>query len=411
MTPEAPEAPERTGKIGALVRQAGIAIDQLVFSAITFALQIVAALVSDLADFGVFSLIAIVQIGQWYLGRALTAEPLLVSQTAGDDRKLRGAGATSLAFGLLVGALCALVAIPFSGLTRDLLLIQAVIAPFTAVLDHSRYVLYAKKRAGTAIALDASWLGLFIAIAAVWSVVGKLSATTTYLVWALAAVPVTLAAVAVTVTPLALSHVREWLKEQRKLIPGFLIDAGYLTLSTWATFGVALIVTGADGLGLLRKALIPVTALIVLFIGISNALLAHLAGRSAREVIRPPVMIAGLAGAVCAVTAVLLLVLPDSLLTLALGTPWDQLQTVVLILLGYAFLQTSAQAAMVAAKATGRAWLGPRVRTVEFVFEVGLGAALGVAFGVVGIAVGMTVAWLIANAFAWLGLLRGRSDG
>ncbi|HEX7302906.1 hypothetical protein [Lentzea sp.] len=406
----AADTPKRTGRVGALLAQAGVAIDQLVFSGITFVLQIVAARASNLADFGVFSLVAIVQIGQWYLGRALTAEPLLVSRSAGDDRKLRGAGATSLSFGLLVGAACAIAAIPFTGLARELLLIQAVVAPFTSVLDHSRYVLYAKKRAGVAIALDAAWLVLFGAVAAVWAVVGELTATTTYLVWALAAVPVAIAAVAVTVTPLALGHVREWVRDQRKLIPGFLIDAAYLTLSTWATFGVALVVVGSDGLGLLRKALIPVTALIVLFIGISNALLAHLAGRSAREVVRPPVMIAGLAAVVCGVTAVLLLLLPADLLTAALGTPWELLQPVVMALLAYAFLLTSAQAAMMAAKATGRAWLGPRVRTVEFCLEVGLGAALGVAFGVVGIAVGMATAWLVANAFAWLGLLRGRSN-
>jgi hypothetical protein len=395
---------------GTAVRQSAVTIDQLVFSAITFAVQLVAAPVSTDAEFGVFSLVAIVQIGQWYLGRAVAAEPLLVAKAVanGDARGVRGAAATSLLLGLAIGVVCLVVGLLLDGPARTLLLIQALASPFTAVLDHGRYVSYARQRPLRALALDGSWLVLFLGAVGVAVLVGELDASSTYLIWALTAVPVAAACAWLTGGPFAVGAVRDWLRDRRSLLPGFLIDAIYLTAGTWATFGVTAWVVGLDGLGLLRKALVPVTALTVLFIGISNALLAHLAGRSAREVVRAPVLVSGLAAVVSLVFAGLTLVAPADLLTAALGTPWEGLRPVVLVLLAYAFLLATAQTALVAGKASGRAWLGPRVRTVQFVTEIALVAGLGLLFGVMGVAFGMVLAWLTAAALAWGGLLGHR---
>jgi hypothetical protein len=395
---------------GTAVRQSAVTIDQLVFSAITFAVQLIAAPVSTDAEYGVFSLVAIVQIGQWYLGRALAAEPLLVSKVVagGDARGVRGAAATSLLLGLAVGLVCLVVGLLVGGPAGTLLLIQALASPFTAVLDHGRYVSYGRQRPLLALALDGSWLALFLGAVGVTLLVGELDASRTYLLWALSAVPVAAACAWLTGGPFAVGAVRGWLRDRRALLPGFLIDAVYLTAGTWATFGVTAWVVGLDGLGLLRKALVPVTALTVLFIGISNALLAHLAGRSAREVVRAPMLVSGLAAAVSLVFAGLALIAPADLLTAALGTPWEGLRPVVLLLLVYAFLLATAQTALVAGKASGRAWLGPRVRTVQFVTEVALVAGLGLLLGVMGVALGMALAWLTAAALAWGGLLGHR---
>ncbi|MBB5806960.1 hypothetical protein F4560_006728 [Saccharothrix ecbatanensis] len=396
---------------GTAVRQSAVTIDQLVFSAITFAVQLVAAPVSTDAEFGVFSLVAIVQIGQWYLGRAIAAEPLLVSKAVanGDARGVRGAAATSLLLGVAIGLVCLVVGLMLDGPARTLLLIQALASPFTAVLDHGRYVSYARQRPLRALALDGAWLVLFLGAVGVTLLVGELDASSVYLVWALSAVPVAAACAWLTGGPFGFGAVRGWLRDRRSLLPGFLIDAVYLTAGTWATFGVTAWVVGLDGLGLLRKALVPVTALTVLFIGISNALLAHLAGRSAREVVRAPMLVSGLAAVVSLVFAGLTLIAPDDLITAALGTPWDGLRPIVLVLLAYAFLLATAQTALVAGKASGRAWLGPRVRTVQFVTEVALVALLGVWLGVIGVALGMAVAWLTAAALAWGGLLGQRA--
>lgn len=396
---------------GTAVRQSAVTIDQLVFSAITFAVQLVAAPVSTDAEFGVFSLVAIVQIGQWYLGRAIAAEPLLVSKAVanGDARGVRGAAATSLLLGVAIGLVCLVVGLLLDGPARTLLLIQALASPFTAVLDHGRYVSYARQRPFRALALDGAWLVLFLGAVGVTVLVGELDASSTYWLWALSAVPVAAAGAWLTGGPFGFGAVRGWLRDRRSLLPGFLIDAVYLTAGTWATFGVTAWVVGLDGLGLLRKALVPVTALTVLFIGISNALLAHLAGRTAREVVRAPMLVSGLAAVVSLVFAGLALIAPADLLTAALGTPWDGLRPIVLVLLAYAFLLATAQTALVAGKASGRAWLGPRVRTVQFVTEVALVALLGVWLGVIGVALGMAVAWLTAAALAWGGLLGQRA--
>ncbi|WP_033436166.1 hypothetical protein [Saccharothrix sp. NRRL B-16314] len=396
---------------GTAVRQSAVTIDQLVFSAITFAVQLVAAPVSTDAEFGVFSLVAIVQIGQWYLGRAIAAEPLLVSKAVanGDARGVRGAAATSLLLGVAIGLVCLVVGLLLDGPARTLLLIQALASPFTAVLDHGRYVSYARQRPFRALALDGAWLVLFLGAVGVTVLVGELDASSTYLLWALSAVPVAAACAWLTGGPFGFGAVRGWLRDRRSLLPGFLIDAVYLTAGTWATFGVTAWVVGLDGLGLLRKALVPVTALTVLFIGISNALLAHLAGRTAREVVRAPMLVSGLAAVVSLVFAGLALIAPADLLTAALGTPWEGLRPIVLVLLAYAFLLATAQTALVAGKASGRAWLGPRVRTVQFVTEVALVALLGVWLGVIGVALGMAVAWLTAAALAWGGLLGQRA--
>ncbi|MFJ6670343.1 hypothetical protein ACIQMJ_04460 [Actinosynnema sp. NPDC091369] len=395
---------------GTAVRQSAVTLDQLVFSAITFAVQLIAAPVSTDAEYGVFSLVAIVQIGQWYLGRALAAEPLLVSKVVpdGDARGVRGAAATSLLLGVAIGLVCLVVGLLMDGPARTLLLIQALASPFTAVLDHGRYVSYARQRPLRALALDGSWLAVFLGAVGVTVLVGELDASSTYLLWALSAVPVAAVCAWLTGGPFAVGAVRDWLRDRRALLPGFLIDAVYLTAGTWATFGVTAWVVGLDGLGVLRKALVPVTALTVLFIGISNALLAHLAGRSAREVVRAPMLVSGLAAVVSLVFAGLALIAPADLLTAALGTPWEGLRPVVLLLLAYAFLLATAQTALVAAKASGRAWLGPRVRTVQFVTEIALVAGLGLLLGVMGVALGMALAWLTAAALAWGGLLGQR---
>jgi Na+-driven multidrug efflux pump len=140
-------------------------------------------------------------------------------------------------------------------------------------------------------------------------------------------------------------------------------------------------------------------------------MLAHLAGRSPREVVRTPVKVLFLAAAISAVCAVAVLLVPAGLMTSVLHTDWAKVLPLVLILLVYAFLLASGQTAMVAAKATGRAWLGPRVRTVQLACELTLVATFGLWLGIVGVAVGMVTAWLVAAALAWHGLLRNaRSD-
>lgn len=400
-----------------LVDRAGyqslVTVDQLLFSAIAFVVQAAAIPVSTDAEYGIFTLVVMVQTGQWYIGRAIASEPMLVSRTAAatDPKALRPPAATALTLGLVIGVCSLLVALFLDGTARDLLLIQAVASPFLGVLDHARYVGYGKQRPLVSLVLDGGWLLAFAATAATFALADHLSPTRTYAMWAITGILATLVAVALTGGPFSLGSVVGWIKEQRKLIPGFLIDALYLAAGIYATFGMAIWATGLDGYGLLRKAMTPITAMTVLFVGIGNALLAHLAGRSAKDVVRAPAIVSLLAAGVCVAGMLVVVVLPADFMSGLLKADWSTLEPVVLVLLVYALLLASGQTAMVAAKASGRAWVGPRVRTIQLACELALIALLGTQFGVIGAATGMALAWAIGAAIAWIGLTRhARAD-
>jgi Na+-driven multidrug efflux pump len=127
--------------------------------------------------------------------------------------------------------------------------------------------------------------------------------------------------------------------------------------------------------------------------------------------VRAPAIVSLLAAGVCAVGMLIVVVLPSDLMSTLLKADWPTLEPVVLVLLVYALLLASGQTAMVAAKASGRAWVGPRVRTIQLVCELSLIALLGTRFGVIGAASGMALAWAIGASIAWIGLTRhARAD-
>lgn len=385
-----------------------ITLDQLVFSAVSFAvLEAVAATTAD-SGFGVFRFVAQIQTAQWYLGRAVASEPTLVSRSAAgnDTERLRAAAATALGLGLLVSLGALAGALVTSGPVRSLLLVQALAAPFLAVFDQARYVSYGARRPLLALGLDATWLALFCVLAIGLAVTNGLGMVSAYLIWALTGVAVTLVAAARTGTPLRLDRIRWWLNDQRRLIPGFLVDGVYLAVGMFATYAVVAWAAGIAQFGLFGKALIPITALTVLFVGIGNALLAHLAGRHPGQAIRAPLLVSALAGAACGVAALLVWVAPPSLMGALLHTDWSAVRPVVLILLVYVFGLATGQAAITAAKATGRAWVGARVRTVELCCELAFVALLGSRYGAAGAAAGMAAAWAVGAAVAWTGLAR-----
>ncbi|SDJ20873.1 hypothetical protein SAMN05192558_109361 [Actinokineospora alba] len=391
-------------------RQSLVTADQLVFSAVAFAMQAAAIPVSTGAEYGIFTLVMMVQTGQWYIGRAIASEPMLVSRTAGDERS-RGAAGSALALGLAVGIGSLIVGLFLDGTAQELLFIQAAASPLLGALDHARYVGYGRDRPLIALGVDGVWFGLLVAALVTVALVDELTPTRVYLLWAATGVLMSAVAIRLTGSPFAFGSVRRWLSDQWRLIPGFLVDAIYLAAGIYATFGMAIWATGLNDYGLLRKAMTPITALTVLFVGIGTALLAHLAGRSAKDVVRAPALVTALAAIVCAVSALIVLVLPADLMGTLLKADWSTLEPVVLFLLVYAFLLASGQTAMVAAKASGRAWVGPRVRTIQLICELALIALLGTQFGVVGAACGMALAWGVGAGIAWVGLTRhARAD-
>lgn len=388
----------------------GTVVDQVLFSGLTFCISIALLPVTDSAAYGLFQLVLQAQIGQWYLGRAVSSEPLLVSRAIDDPGMRHGAAATSLAFGLAAGVLSLVLALFVDPLTRTLLLIHAVASPVAAVFDHSRYVLYAEGRPFRAVGVTSIWLFGYVAVVAGLLLTDGLTMYSGYLGWVAPAAVAAVVGALVAGDPWGLSRIPAWLRAQRRLIPGFTVDAAYLAFGISATFALSTVILGLAGFGTLRKALLPVTALIVLFIGVGNALLAHLTAGGPdddpRRFVRGPLLASGFAALITVPCAAAVLLAPPELMTAAMREPWEQLRPLILILLGYALLLTTGQLALVSAKAAGRAWVGPRVRTAQLIAELALVALLGGFHGVRGVAVGMTLAWLFAAALAWHGLLR-----
>ena len=140
--------------------------------------------------------------------------------------------------------------------------------------------------------------------------------------------------------------------------------------------------------------------------GWAGLLLAHLAGRHPGEAIKAPLIVSALAAAACGLAALVVWVVPAPVMRGLLHTDWSAVRPVVLILLVYVFGLATGQAAITAAKATGRAWVGARVRTVELCCELALVALLGSRYGAAGAAAGMAAAWGVGAAVAWTGLAR-----
>jgi len=246
------------GRLGSLA----ITLDQLAFSAAAFLLQFAGAHSSGNAAFAGFSLVTLIQTGQWYLSRAAASETVLVG------RHLQGSGAavaaqrsmdTALLIGFVGSAVCLGGAALTDGPLRWLFLMQVVASPIAAVFDHSRYLLLASGRAVHAFLLDTLWtLTMLVAVAALL-VTGNLTPVAVFLSWGLALVVPTAIGFKLTGVKLPVPgrQLRAWFDQNRKLVPGFLVDAAFLTFGIYVTFAVIWLVTGDENLGLFRKALIP----------------------------------------------------------------------------------------------------------------------------------------------------------
>ncbi|HTI28148.1 MAG TPA: hypothetical protein VL652_44610 [Kutzneria sp.] len=400
------------GRLGSLA----ITLDQLAFSAAAFLLQFAGAHSSGNAAFAGFSLVTLIQTGQWYLSRAAASETVLVG------RHLQGSGAavaaqrsmdTALLIGFVGSAVCLGGAALTDGPLRWLFLMQVVASPIAAVFDHSRYLLLASGRAVHAFLLDTLWtLTMLVAVAALL-VTGNLTPVAVFLSWGLALVVPTAIGFKLTGVKLPVPgrQLRAWFDQNRKLVPGFLVDAAFLTFGIYVTFAVIWLVTGDENLGLFRKALIPVTVLNVVMMGITTVLLTTLTQRAHRATTLRVPMLATVGGGIIALIGVLImLVLPTNLMELLFNASWDQMRPLVFVLMLYGFMQLVTQNAVTFAKSHGRSWVGPRVRGFEAVVEVTLVGVFGSLFGIIGVPWALVAAWGLASPIAWRAAMASRAE-
>ena len=400
------------GRLGSLA----ITADQLAFSAAAFLLQFAGAHSSGNAAFAGFSLVTLIQTGQWYMSRAAASEPVLVG------RHLHGNGAVvaaqrSMNAALLIGLVGSLVslggAVVTDGPLRWLFLMQAVASPIAAIFDHARYLLLASSRAVHALLLDVVWTLTLLVAVAVLLVTGNLTPVTVFLSWGLALVVPTAIGYKLSGVrlPVPGRDLRTWITQNRNLVPGFVTDAAFLTFGIYVTFAVVWLVTGSDNLGLFRKALIPVTVLNVVMMGITTVLLTHLTQRAHRATTLKVPMLATVAGGLVALVGVLImLVAPANLVEALFSASWAQMRPLVFVLMLYGFMQLVTMNAVTFAKSHGRSWVGPRVRAFEAVVEVTLVGVFGSLFGIIGVPWALVAAWGLASPIAWRAALASRAE-
>jgi hypothetical protein len=400
------------GRLGNLA----ITLDQLAFSAAAFLLQFAGAHSSGNAAFAGFSLVTLIQTGQWYMSRAAASEPVLVG------RHLHGSGAATAAqrsmnAALLIGLVGSLVSLAGAAVSdgplRWLFLMQAVASPVAAIFDHARYLLLASGRAVHALLLDAVWTVTLLVAVAVLLVSGDLTLVTVFLSWGLALVVPTAIGYKLTGVrlPVPGRELRAWIGQNRNLVPGFVADAAFLTFGIYVTFAVVWLVTGSDNLGLFRKALIPVTVLNVVMMGITTVLLTHLTQRAHRATTLKVPMLATVAGGLVALVGVLImLVAPANLIETLFSASWAQMRPLVFVLMLYGFMQLVTMNAVTFAKSHGKSWVGPRVRAVEAIVEVTLVGVFGSLFGIIGVPWALVAAWGLASPIAWRAALASRAE-
>jgi hypothetical protein len=308
-----------------------------------------------------------------------------------------------VALGFVVSAFCLVAALLVDGPAWGLLLIQAVAAPALSLVDHLRYVAFGLGRPDAALLLDTLWFAVTTAGMVLLRSDDSLSLSGGYAMWVLPTIPLAIAGYAVARIRPRPRQTRAWLRGQRALIPGFTAEAALLSVGSWLTFGAVAFSTGIAGLGVLRMALIPATGIIVLFMGVSTALLRGLSGHALS--LRQPALAALLSTLMCALVALAMIVTPQWVWASAFGDSWRLVRPVALVLVGFAAAQVVAQMGMVALKASGRAWFAPRVRLSALSGEAALAFVAGAIGGVLLAATGIAVAWVVTAVVVWVMLV------
>lgn len=253
-----------------LGRAAWSFVAQTVSSASNFLLSVLILSVATAREFAVFAVCLTSYAFLLQLTRATVGVPvtLLHSDGAGqlDDAEQRAAVGTSVAAGLVIGAV-ALLAAGLTSSGRMQLIVLGAALPFLMWQDTVRYVCFARGRPSTAAGADCLWVALQIAGSAVLFAVGRPSAVTLLAVWAASGtVSAFYVGVRLQLAP-RLRAAAQWATMHRalcsRLLAEFLVAAG----SHYSVYYGLAIVAGAEQLGRVKAAQTLLGPVVVLLQG------------------------------------------------------------------------------------------------------------------------------------------------
>lgn len=369
----------------------------------------------DPEQFGMFSitmLLGIILIG---VSRSLCGDPLTLLHSADDeaDRRhaMRGVVGAALTGSVLALPLVTLVVTVVMVASRgqwgqglQLGLALAVVLPLLVGQELVRSVAYASARPPAAFANSFSWT-LFLVVALV--VVRPASAPVFILIWGLTAGAGLLVGMLMTrIGPRRLSPL-SWYREGRELSKRLLVDFALTQVTAEGSVVLISMIAGAMEAGLIRKAQIPLTPVIVLTNGMiamaQPALVRQVAsGRPPHELRRSIYRVGGAALAGSLLLGLLVWLVPTRWMTVIVGSQWGQARRLVPTLSLYLGIGALAAAQGVALRALGQ--LGGQLRLRFVLTPVSLVLVFVSAFGgafwaTVGLCASLVC---VAGAWAWL---------
>ncbi|MGH3938150.1 MAG: hypothetical protein ACRDTG_05875 [Pseudonocardiaceae bacterium] len=310
--------------------------DQAVSSLTNFAVGIFVARSLGATGFGVFTIAWVTYGVVLNVSRGLATDPLVVRFSGVPAQSWRAAvsrsSGTALLIGLFCGAVSVLVGVAIGGTVGAAFIALGAVLPALLLQDSWRFAFFAAGQGRKAFTNDVVWA--LALIPALLLAVEHGSVFGFVLAWGLSsAVAAGYGCVQIRLLP-RLAAMRGWLWQQRDLGPRYLVEnVSNSGASQLRMYGVGAIV-GLAGVGAIRGAELLLGPFLALLMGLSLVAVPE----AARVLRQSPHRLAHfclLLGGVQAVAAlawggVLLLLLPDWIGELALGSVWEPASELIL---------------------------------------------------------------------------------
>ena len=405
------------GVRGTIARRAGWGLADQAFSSLTnFALGLVIARSVSASEFGAFSLAFATYLLAMGLVRAVVAQPLIIRYSTTSDEDIRtglsnGTGA-AVVLGIVAAAIAAIVGVAGDGAFAQAFLALAITFPGLLVQDSWRFGFLAKGEPKAAFVNDFVWALVLFPVLAALGLTGSVSVFWATLAWGGSATVAALFGIAQSKAVPRPSRALDWWRTHRDITPAYIGEFGATAGSAQAAmFGIGavadLVVVAA-----LRAAEILMGPLKTVAQGLRMVAQPEAVRSLARggDLLRPCLLFSAAMAALAAVAGGVLLVLPDSVGSAALGDTWEPARTVLVpytLSVMAAGVLGGAQLGLHALVAIRRSLVARiAVSVMLVVFKIG-GAVLA---GAPGAAAGGAVAMWAGASLWWWQLLQARTE-
>ncbi|MET7686703.1 hypothetical protein ABZT06_01695 [Streptomyces sp. NPDC005483] len=412
---ENPASPARSAKRALVGRLSWGLADQAASSISNFAVGIYVARSLGVTAFGVFSLAWVTYGVVLNVSRGLATDPLVVRFSGVPESSWRGAVArstgTALGVGTAIGAVSLVAGLALGGRLGPAFACLGVMLPGLLLQDAWRFSFFAAGNGRKAFVNDVVWCVALVPAMVVAAHVDTVAAFV--LAWgASAAVAAAYGCLQSGIRP-RMTEARGWLREQRDLGYRYLVENVSLSgASQLRAYGLGAIV-GVGAVGAVRGAELLMGPFLAVLMGLSLVTVpeaARVLRQAPHRLGRFCLLLGGGQAAAALLWGGSLLLMPDRLGDLALGSVWHSSSHLILPItfsVAGAGLGTGAAAGLRALGAARRSLRSQLFASACYV-SGGLGGA--VVAGTVGSAWGVAAATVSGSAVWWLQLRSARRE-